>query len=86
MSKIHTERMEVYGELLTPLGTFQLLRLEPSRKEVPFPLKEMGFVEWFVVDTDGVGKHIWVGNPSLVIIKPYHPELHTREVNFQLEE
>lgn len=83
--QIHKEEREIYGELHTFFGLFKLLRLEPSKMEVPFTLRDSGFMEWFVVDNDGFGKHIWIKGDQ-ILIKPYIPELPTMEVNFQLEE
>lgn len=83
--KIHSETLPIYGTLHTQFGDFQLLnpRLEPNKIGIPFLLKEMGFIEFYVVAPDGFGKNIWV-NSHNILIEPLSKE-ETKVVNFLLD-
>ena len=68
--KIYTEQSKVYGELVTSFGTFKLLNSLPNAHSINFLLREQGFIEWYVLDSDGIAKNILLRGEALV--KPYY--------------
>ena len=66
MTKTLTETYKTYGTLTTrDFGSFVLLKAVPNVNTVPFPLREQGYLEWFVLDPmTGEGKTISFHNSS----------------------
>lgn len=83
MSKIHTEEKEVFGILETEFGRFNLLSAHPDKISVPWYLRDMDVLSFFIQDDDGFGKNILV--KGCFIIKPLSEKV-TSPVHFLIDE
>lgn len=85
MTKILTETYKTYGTLTTKdFGSFVLLKPIPNVDTVPFPLREQGYLEWFVLDPmTGEGKTILLN--SVCMVEQYFEPVDM-EVKFTLED
>ena len=83
MSNIHLEEREVFGELITDFGRFHMLDEFPTKTGIPWYLREELVLSFFIVDTDGFGKHILLAGNNW-LIKPAS-EPHKMVVNFLLD-
>lgn len=85
MTKTLTETYKTYGTLSTrDFGSFVMLRPVPNVNTVPVPMRDAGYLEWFVLDPlTGEGKHIWMNCPCMVV--PYFEPVEM-EVKLTIEE
>lgn len=69
---IVTETYKAYGKLISKdFGTFILLKSLPNVHSVPIPLRDAGYLEWFVLDeSTGEGKNILLKDDCM--IEPYY--------------
>lgn len=85
MMRTLTETYKTYGTLTTKdFGSFVLLKSVPNVNTVPFPLREQGYLEWFVLDPmTGEGKTIML-NCHCMIEQYFEPI--EQEVKLIIEE
>lgn len=74
MTKTFTETYNTYGTLEhETFGKFILLKALPNTHSVPLPLRDAGYLEWFVLDEKtGEGRNILL-NGSCMIVPFYEP-------------
>lgn len=84
---VHQEDRAVYGKIYTQGLAFDLLQLEPLRRErydLPKRLRD-GIAVFLVADAEGVAKVIWVSHWSGFVIIPF-PQPQLKPINFELVE
>lgn len=83
MSKVISQKVQVFGYLETAMGTFPMLKQFPNRYDVPSTLRDVGFLSVYVMDKDSFAKNIYVnGN---LIIRPVVEDTYL-DVKFLIED
>lgn len=81
--KIYEEEVVVYGTLKTLFGKYNLLSPYPTNHAIPFYLRDMNVLSFYVEDNDGFAKNILVRGDFLISPILNRP---TTVVRFLIEE
>lgn len=76
--KVHEEEKVVYGTLEISFGKYNLLSQFPNKQDVPWYLRDMNVLSFYIQDNDGFAKNVLVRGEF--IIKPVleHPKTSVR--------